>query len=243
MNINNRYLFLGIIAIVLVLGYFWFYSGSIVSAVGNSVIKSEPDLVSVNINVETRGENAQVSQEKNKEISNKLIYELIKLEYKDDELKFVNYNVYPEYDWRSGQQKLRGYVVSQQLVVKTENVKKVLEIVDAAINAGALVNYINFELSEEKQNKYKKEALEKAGVDAKEKAEAIATGVGKKLGRLVSVKSQDFNYGPLNFYDKAVAESSGRDLSQEARNAAASISPQDIEVRATIIVEYRIYGI
>lgn len=238
-KMNKIWIAVGIL--VLVVGYFLVYSNEAsVSATGTSVIKAQPDLVSVNINVETRGESAQIAQEKNKEISDKLLLGLIKSGYNSDELKFVNYNIYPEYDWKNGVQKFKGYVVSQQLIVKTENVKKVPEIVDIGINSGALVSYINFELSEEKQSEYKKKALEKAGMDAKEKAEATASGVGKRLGRLVSVQSEDFYYGPLNLYDKTLAEASGRDLIQEARNTALNISPQDIEVRATIIVQYKI---
>lgn len=238
-KLNKIWIAVGIL--ILVLGYFLVYSGEAsVSATGTSVIKAQPDLVSVNINVETRGESAQIAQEKNKEISDKLLLGLIKSGYNSDELKFVNYNIYPEYDWKNGEQKFKGYVASQQLLVKTENVKKVPEIVDTAINSGALISYINFELSEEKQSEYKKQALEKAGMDAKEKAEATASGVGKRLGRLVSVQSQDFYYGPLNLYDKTLAEASGGDVVQEARNTALNISPQDIEVSATIIVEYKI---
>lgn len=238
-KLNKIWIAAGIL--VLVLGYFLVYSGEAsVSATGTSVIKAQPDLVSVNINVETRGESAQIAQEKNKEISDKLLLGLIKSGYNSDELKFVNYNIYPEYDWKNGEQKFKGYVAFQQLLVKTENVKKVPEIVDTAINSGALISYINFELSEEKQSEYKKQALEKAGMDAKEKAEATASGVGKRLGRLVSVQSQDFYYGPLNLYDKTLAEASGGDVVQEARNTALNISPQDIEVSATIIVQYKI---
>ncbi len=236
---NNK-IWIVVVILGLLFGGFWFYGGGSVSANGNSVIKAQPDLVSVNINVETRGENAQTAQNKNKEISEKLLLELIKAGYDKDELKFVNYNIYPEYDWKNGEQKFKGYVASQQLVVKIKDVKKVPEVVDITINYGALVSYINFELSDEKQSEYKKQALEKAGKDAKEKAEATARGVGKKLGRLVSVQSEDFYYNPINLYDKIAVESSGKDAIQEVRNTALNLSPQDLEVRATIIVQYKI---
>lgn len=244
---NKILIWLVIVIIISIGGYLWFsgvFGGAVVSATGTSVIKVEPDLVSVNVNVETRGESAQEAQEKNKEISGKLLVEIIKLGYDKDELKFVNYNVYPEYDYNysSGQQKLRGYVVSQQLVVKTSEVRKVPEIIDTSINSGALISYINFELSEEKQNEYKKQVLEEAGKDAKEKASAIAVGVGKKIGRLVSVQSQDFGYRPIVLYDKAVAEASGKDIGEEARKSALNISPQDLEVSATIVVQYKLRG-
>ena len=38
------------------------------------------------------------------------------------------------------------------------------------------------------------EALQKAAEDAKEKAEAIALGLDRKLGGIVSTSSSDFNY-------------------------------------------------
>lgn len=240
---NNKIWIAVVIILVLLGGYFLFYnSDAVVSASGSSVVKAQPDLVSVNINVETRGENAQSAQNKNKEISEKLLLELVKAGYDKDELKFINYNIYQEYDWKNGEQKFKGYVASQQLTVKTENVDKVPEIVDITINSGALISYINFELSEEKQSEYKKQALEKAGKDAREKAEATASGVGKKLGRLVSVQSEDFYYVPYNLYDKSVVEASGKDVIQEARNTALNLSPQDIEVRASIIVQYKLAG-
>ena len=234
--------------ILIIVGYMFYNSGPVVSAQGTSEIKVQPDLVSVNLNVETRNASLQLAQAKNSDISDRLIAELIKAGFSKDDLKFVNYNSYPEYDYNyflpDGRPKEKGYIVSQQLVVKVSATDKVPKIVDAAINAGALVQYIQFEVSDEKQSDYKKQALSAASADAREKAKAIADGQGRHLGRLISINNQDFNYpGPIAYFDKAAVESSGASadaVNAEAVKVAQNINPQDIVVTATINAQYKL---
>lgn len=231
-----------IIAILVVAGYLYFNAGPVVSAQGTASIKAVPDEVSVNVNVETRNKTAQEAQESNKEISEKLLFELIKLGYDRDELKFVNQNVYPEYDYsyNYGKQTLKGYVVSQQLVVKTKDVNRVPSIVDSVIKSGALVSYINFEISDVKQAEYKNKALEEASKDAMTKAQSIASGQGKKIGRLVSITNQDYNYpGPLNYYSRD-ASMSMEVANAGALKAATNLAPNEQEITASISAQYKL---
>ena len=114
------------------------------------------------------------------------------------------------------------------------------EIVDAGIDAGALVSSINFELSDEKQNDYKAEALSEASADARKKAESTASGLNKKIGKLVSVQSEEFYYpGPIPIYAKAEGGGDAA-AATEARQAAVNLRPQDIAVTASVRVEYRL---
>ena len=229
-----------IVAILIVGGYIYFNTGPVVSAQGVASIKAMPDEVSVNVNVETRDKTAQLAQETNKKISDKLLVELIRIGYDRDELKFVNYYANPEYDWSSGRQNIKGYVVSQQLVVKTKDVTKVPGIIDAVISSGALVSYINFEISDAKQTEYKNKALEEASKDAMTKAQSIASGQGKKIGRLVSITNQDYNYpGPLNYYARD-ASASMEVANAGALKAATNLAPNEQEITASILAEYRL---
>lgn len=244
MKIDNSKLLIGIVilAIIIVGGYLYFNTGPVVSAEGFSSVKAIPDEVSVNINVETRNKTAQDAQTANKEISEKLLVELVKLGFDRDELRFVNQYVSPEYDYSKDyrEQTLKGYVVSQQLVVKTKDVNRVPSIVDAVITSGALVSYINFEISDEKQSIYKNQVLEAASRDARVKAESIAAGQGKKIGRLVSVTNQNYNYpGPLNYYSRA--EGMAVDMvNADAMKAATNLAPNEQEVTASITAQYKL---
>lgn len=235
-NMDNRILTAILVVGALIIGgYLYYNTGAVVSAQGSSSIKVQPDEVSIYLSIETKNLTAQGAKDMNSKITDDVVTELVKLGLERKEIQFSNYNAYPDYDWSNGQQKLKGYVVNQQLVIKIKDFDLVYSIVDKSVNAGALVSYINFELSDEKQSEYKSQALTEAGKDAKEKAEATAAGLGKNLGRLVSVQSQEFNYNPWILYEKAGAmDSSG------AREVAMNIQPQDEEVTASITVQYKL---
>lgn len=237
---NRTWIILIVVAILAVAGYLIFNAGPVVSAQGFASIKVIPDEVSVNVNIETRDKTAQNAQDSNKEISEKLLIELVKLGYDQGELKFVNYYVSPEYDWSNEKRTLKGYVVSQQLVVKTKDVDKVPSIVDVVVSSGAFVSYINFEVSEEKQADYKNKALEEASKDAKEKAKSIANGQGRKLGRLVSLTNQNYGY-PEPIFSYARGEDISIDQSnKEAIEAASNLSPNEQEITASISAQYKL---
>lgn len=225
------------IAIILIGGFLYISnSGAIVTAQGTSILKVQPDKVSINLNIETRGKTSQEAKDLHDEILDKVITNLIKTGLDKDEVKTVNFNIYPDYTYNDGTRKENGFIAQESLVVETSDFSKVAAIVDASIEGGALVSYINFELSEEKQSEFKAKSLEEAGKDARKKAEATASGVDKKLGKLVSVKSQDFNYGPIMYFEAGAV----KDSAAGAKEAALNIAPKDMEVSATIIVEYRL---
>jgi uncharacterized protein YggE len=243
-NMDNRITIAVIITAILIVGGFVMYNtGATVSAQGSGSVKVVPDLVSVNINVETRNSTAELANEQNKQISDQLLVELVKIGFDLNDLKFVNINSYPEYEYSVGsyypESRVKGFVVSQQLVVKTSETSKVPKIVDAAINSGALVSYINFEISDAKQKELKAEAMTEASKDARMKAEAIASGQGKSLGRLVSLQNLDYGYGgPIRYFDAVTASAGSANM--EAKALALDISPNEQDITANVAVTYKL---
>ena len=102
------------------------------------------------------------------------------------------------------------------------------------IGAGAGVSYINYELNDDNQKKYKVEAIKLATEDARTKAEALAEGSGSRLGSLVSVSSSEWGYVPwLAASEDAVKGSSGAEI-------ATSITPSEQEITASVTAVFRI---
>jgi hypothetical protein len=231
-----------IVALIIVLGlgviagfYFNMKDGErTISATGNAQISVMPDKAIVYLQIQTRNESADSAKNMNSEVSQKALDALKAIGIQSSDIETENYNINPEYDWSDGKQTLLGYVASNTLKVSSTDFNNVGKIVDAAVDAGALVSYINFDLSNAKQNEYKAQVLANASQDAKAKAEAIANGLGKKLGGLVSVSGSDYNYMPYPLYSRA--EASGVDLKQVTTN----ISPQKLEVSGTVSVTYSI---
>jgi uncharacterized protein YggE len=229
-----------IVIIGAIVGVVLLKSGSVseqtVSASGNYQKAVAPDQVVIYVLVQTRDNiSADNAKNENARISDNVMTALIKagLEKKDIETEY--YNIYPEYDWSDGSQKLIGYVASNSLKVTTKDFTNAGKIVDGAVNAGALINNINFELSNEKSNEYKAVALAEASKDAKIKAESIAAGLGKSLGKLVSVSANDYNYYPYPIY--ARSEMAG---GSDAMKVATDINPQNVDISASATVVYEI---
>ncbi|MBW3022641.1 SIMPL domain-containing protein [Candidatus Woesearchaeota archaeon] len=213
--------------------------GKTVSATGVYEMSVMPDEAVVYLNIQTRNESAQVAKDKNSKITDDVITALVKLGLDREDIETENFNIYQEYDWEDGKRIERGFVATNTVKVTTTDFEIVGKIVDESVDAGALVNYINFELSNDKSNDYKAQALSGASADAKKKAEAVASGLGKSLGALVSVSSSDYNYQPYPLYrtDMAVA---AEGAAVKAEVQSLDLTPKKLDISATVSVTYKI---
>lgn len=205
---------------------------------GQSTIKVTPDLITISYNVETKGATSKEAEDANSDIVNDLIYRVVQLGFEKEELKTDNFNIYPEYDWASGEQKLIGYkaIHSLKIELNIDETNKAGDLIDAGTSAGAGISYINFELSPELEQKYKAEAIKSAAQDAKIKAGAIAEGFDKKVGKLVSVSLSEFNYYPWIMYD-AMGVEAGATIAKEA---VSNIQPSEKDITASVSAIYKL---
>ena len=215
-------------------------AGNTVNVQGMATVKAMPDLVTVYFNVETKADTAVEAKDNNSIIVDQLIASLVALGFDRSEIVTENFNVYPNYEWTGREQKQDGYIATHSIKVElsTEESDKIGSVVDAGVDAGANINYINFELSSELQNQYKAEAMKLAAQDARIKAESVASGFGKNVGKLVNIQVNDFGYYPWNVYS-----SSGMGMMEDAvmaKEAAVSITPGEREVSATVSAVYKI---
>lgn len=241
MKVNKGWYIGGAIVLVLVIAYYVnsAQGAPVITSQGQSSLKAQPDLVSVYVLIESRNTTAELAQASNAALATAVLNRLATIGYANDSLQLASYNVYPDYDWSNGRQTTKGYVVSQQVIVYVKEFSQVSRIVNEVIGAGALVSSINFELSSAKQNEYKTQLLAEASSDARVKAQAIAKGLGKKLGALVAVETQDSYYpGPVAYYSRAT--DGGAAESTVAKDAAMNLTPQNIDMNAMVSVSYRL---
>jgi len=234
----------GVILIVALSAIFMFKPASsqnTLSVEGIATVKAMPDEIGVYLNIETKGETSSEAKDANSEILEKLVSALENQGFERSEIVTENYNIYPDYSWVNDKRIDNGFIATHSLkvIVNSEETEKLGGIVDAGVDAGAGISYINFELSQESQNKYKAEAMKTAAQDAKVKAESVAEGFGKKVGKLVSVSVNDFGYYPWNVYSATsmdVREDAGL-----AKEAVTNIQPGEREVTARVSAVYKIY--
>ncbi len=222
-----------IAGILIVAGIYFGLGRTTVTSQGQSQIKVEPDLLGVYFSVEYKDASAEVAKNKLADTVSALKNSLLDV-VDEKEITTQSFSVQPNYIWNGRTQTQDGYIARQEITVKTTRIDKAGRIVDKGVDAGALVNWINFELSQEKQNEAKAQALEQASLDAKTKAEATVKGLGKRLGGVVSINANDYQYYPYRLYENGVSTT-------DAKQAAVDINPQDLEVSASVSVVYRVW--
>lgn len=238
----GKFIWVGV-AIVLLLGagVITFSKAATLSADGTAEVKALPDEVSVYLNIREKNASAQVAKDRVAEITDTLQTELIKMGIEQKNIQLENYNVYPWTEWINNRNVDKGFIVEQGIVVKTNNFDKVSGIIDEAINAGAMVSYVNSELSEQKVNEFKAQALEQAAKNARIKAESVAAGLGKSVGGVVSVQTtQEPYYTPYPYYRVASSESFGAADVAQVKEAVANLAPKESTISASVQVTYKL---
>jgi uncharacterized protein len=120
-----------------------------------------------------------------------------------------------------------GFGVRNLMKVKVHDLRRLGEVVDTAIVAGAnILQNLTFELRDEAA--LRRSALEAAARDARQKAEGLANTVGRQIGDVVSI-SEGFSFRPLG---AMIGGFAGQSL------GASPMAPGELDVRAQVHVVY-----
>ncbi|HUO05795.1 MAG TPA: SIMPL domain-containing protein [Candidatus Binataceae bacterium] len=153
---------------------------------GQGEAHAKADWASLNLAIETHAPTAAQAGEKNAALAEKVISELKKELGENGKISTGNYSLNPEYDQRPGRETPRivGYNAQNSITVETGELNSVGATIDSAIAAGAnRVNYLSLTLKND--SKARSEAIAGATRDAHAQAEAIASALGVRLGRII----------------------------------------------------------
>ncbi|MBU2496693.1 MAG: SIMPL domain-containing protein [Nanoarchaeota archaeon] len=236
-QLNKNVVFVTIaVLLVAVIALFLFYGnkGTTITTDGSAEMNIMPEKVVIYISTQTIDKSAETAKNTNSEIVENVINALMQEGFTKEEIETEQYNIYPNYDWKTGRQIITGYTVSQNMKISLTDFDKTGKIVDAVVDNGALISYINFEISKQKENELKAELLKDATANARLKADSIAQGLGKRVSGVVSVSTSDYGYYSYPIYR---AEASGTD---ELQKAVTDIQPKQLELNAMVSVTFRI---
>ena len=216
------------------------YGGDTVNVQGIASVKAMPDLITVYFNIETEGDTTSEAKDANSEILNNVVDALAAQGFDRSEIVTENFNVYENCEWTEDGRECDGYKATHSVKVELpiEDQDLIGPVVDSGVDSGAMISYINFELTQESQNMYKAEAMKLAAEDATIKAEAVAEGFGKNVGKLTSVQVDSFGYYPWNVYS-----SRGMGIMEDAsfaKEAASNIQVGEEEVSATVSASFKL---
>ena len=179
-----------------------------ISVQGQGKVYAKPDIAIVNLSVVTEGRGIKDVQDRNTQKMNKVIDFLKGFEVEDKDIKTINYNIYPRYNYENRVvPQIIGYEITQTLEVKVRNLEKIGEILDKSVNAGInQVSSLRFWV--DKDDDLKEEARKLAIEDAKKKAGTLASNLGIKLVKLIGF-TEDTGYYPVPIYKEAMGMGGG----------------------------------
>jgi uncharacterized protein YggE len=149
-----------------------------------------------------------------------------------------DYYPMPPYPCRQDNCSIIGYMTTHVLLVKSGKVNNGGKIVEAALGAtnATSVDYIYFSLKEETRISVESDLQAAAAMNAKQKAENIAKGLGSKLGKIVSVSTDYYPYyPPMYAYQKDMMGGTA-----VPATVPTDISPTDSTMSSSISVVYEL---
>jgi uncharacterized protein YggE len=198
-----------------------------ISASGEATVTAKPDRAEIDIGVFTLADTAQAAGSQNASKLDAVLSALRKVLGPSADIKTISYSLSPQYRYpRDGTEPtITGYRAVNTVRVRTDDLEQVGKIIDAATNAGAnTIQQLQFELKD--PSALRNEALRQAAQQAKSKADAIASALGVRVVRLLSVSEGGGMVIP-RVYQSGVAR---------AQSAAAPtpIDSGTIDVHATV---------
>ncbi len=178
---------------------------------GNARVLYVPDVGFVQVGVSSNGATAAEAWKKNEEIVKKVFAALKEQGVEDKDMKTGSISIQPVYTTpKPGQQpKLLGYNVSYDLNVTVRKLDQMGALLDSMVEAGANRN-MNISFGCSKLEELIKQARVKAVADAREKANLYVTGVGARLGDVLSISDTPYALQVRNYPVDAMALKEGK---------------------------------
>jgi uncharacterized protein YggE len=200
----------------------------VIVTTGEGVVKQAPDRAWVSIGAESRARTAQDAQRQNTEAMTAVNERVKAAGVPADAIQTTGYNLQPEFDYANGKQTLRGYVARNQVQVRIDALPKLGDVLAAAVATGATsVSGVRFDLKE--REKVEREALRLAVRDARQRADAAASGADVQIDRIVRIDEERTFEGPPPRPMAMTSRAEGI-----AVQAAVPIEAGEIEVRARV---------
>jgi uncharacterized protein YggE len=194
-----------------------------------------PDEAKINISVFIEEETSQEAVDKNGKTTADVIAALEGLDIQDMDIQTVSFNLDPLYNYRRENEppEVYAYRATTVIEVSTLDMTMVGEIISEAIDAGANdVSSLRFGLSDELERQAKKEALDRAAKDGRDKASDIAESLGIDIVSIYYI-SESATSIPIPFETRAFA---AEEVLGDAM--AVPITPNEIEVTAAVKISY-----
>jgi uncharacterized protein YggE len=208
-------------------------------AQGEAVVKAAPDQAWATVAVETRDAKAPEARRLSAVAMTSVMAALKTAGLPADAIKTIGFSLNPDYEYVNGRQRMRGFVVNNQVQVRIDDVTKVADVLDAvgglalADTSNLTIANLRFDLKDRAQ--LERTALRQAVEDAMDNVKAMAAGAGVALGRISRIDQMG---GSPKFQEMPQPMMAMRGADSSA--VQTPISPSEIEIRSAVMLTVEI---
>ena len=212
----------------------------VISVTGAATSSVEPDLLVIQFGVETQDITAKQALEANSNLMTNVVNSITGAGISEDDISTSRFNIQPIYDSYQDKetgrytQELKGYRVSNIVMVETKNLDSAADIIDGGVTAGAnRVDSVYFTLSPQKQLDVKDDLISQAVKNAESKANKALEPLNHKIIGVKAVSLSEFGIPyPQPVYARSF------DMAESAFAGAPTpvfSSDQDVSTTANVI--------
>jgi uncharacterized protein len=198
---------------------------------GHGEMRTAPDVADLDLAIDTQAKTAEQAATSNAALASKVIDALKSKLGDKGKITTGGYTLNPRYDDRPNvKPTIIGYEASNSVTVHTGALDLVGVLIDSAIAAGAnRVNSLNFSIQDD--TKARSEAIASATRDARAQADALASALNVKLGKVLKATTVA--------QQRPIPIMAGRAMAMAAK-VETPVEPGEVTVPATVSLTYEI---
>lgn len=203
-----------------------------IRASGDGVVSIKPDQARLTLGVTTQGPTAEEATQRNADVLTNVLNEVRKAIGTFAEIRTAGFSVSPIYRSPGAGMPsiIAGYTATNSVLVTMSDTTLAGRIIDVGTKAGAnIVGGVSFSLKDPQPAKA--QALRLATQQARAQAEAIAQGLGGRVGRILAAADSS------SVTVTSIRDNLGAGI---AATAPTPIESGNLEVRATVTIEAEI---
>ena len=203
-----------------------------ITVTGEGVIKGHPDVMTVNLGVQTHDRTANGALQQASEKATTLLNTLKAAGVAEDDITTTNVSIWPQYDYAG--QHITGYQASNEVVARLKDLTKAGSVIDAAASSvGDAITLSGVSFSIDDSGALKNQARVAAVTAARTQAQLLADAAGAKVGKVLTINEISYNAPTPVYYSGAVPASADKGV-------AVPLQPGTQQVTLDVSVVYEL---
>lgn len=209
-----------------------------VRVTGEATVKAAPDHATVRFGIVSKAKTAEAARKQNAEAAKNAMNAVRDLGVAEEKMRMESLRLQPqrEYNPQTKRHEEKGYEATRQVVVELNDLEQLPTLVTRVVQQGAnRMEGVDYGLTD--QSSVRDEALSKAAVTARDKAQLLATSLDGSLGSVQQITEEQFRFNePRPSFQMRSAKAADVEAAPEPDAFAAG----EVEVTARVQVVFEL---